>query len=98
MIKVPIAYTFDGVFYSDGKKYKYESSANTRFICHEIDCPENKVQFSAYSTVEVDDEEGPRILFFLEDVLRRQRCELKDLEKGILLLQSQGVKPLHSQT
>lgn len=95
MKKVPIAYLYNGEFYSDGKKYKYEGSANTRFICHEIACPDNKIQFSAYSTVEVDDEEASKMLFFMEDVLRSRRCEINDLEKGIELLKSQDVKKLY---
>lgn len=95
MKKVPIAYLYNGEFYSDGKKYKCESSANTRFICHEIVCPDNKMQFSAYSTVEVDDEEASKMLFFMEDVLRRHKCEINDLEKGIELLKSQDVKKLY---
>jgi hypothetical protein len=96
MKKVPIAYLYNGEFYSDGKKYKYEGSANTRFICHEIACPDNKIQFSAYSTVEVDDGEASKMLFFfMEDVLRRTRSGINDLERGIELLKSQDVKKLY---
>jgi len=91
MKKVSISHVYNGEFYDNGKKYKYEGFANTRFICHEIAFPENKMQFSAYSTVEVDDEEAPKILFFLEDVLRRQRCEIVDIEQGIRMLKDQGV-------
>jgi hypothetical protein len=95
MKKVPIEFLFNGEFYSDGKKYKYESSANTRFVCHEVDFPENKMQFSAYSTVEVDDEEASRVLTLMEDTLRRTKCCIVDLEKGIELLKSQDVKKLY---
>jgi hypothetical protein len=53
------------------------------------------MQFSAYSTVEVDDEEASRVLTFMEDILCQTKVRLVDLEKGIELLKSQDVKKLY---
>jgi hypothetical protein len=72
-------------------KYKYVGAANTRFICQEVGHPENELRISSYSTVEVEDSEAPRILFYIEDVLRRTRIQIVDLEEGIRMLKSQGV-------
>jgi hypothetical protein len=91
MKKVSISHVYNGIFYDSDKKYEYVGFANTRFICREIDHPENEMQFSAYSTVEIDDEEAPKVLFYLEDVLRRKRCEIVDIEEGIRMLKNQGV-------
>jgi len=93
MKSVPIAHTLDTDFYSGGKKYRYEGFTDTKIICHEVDCPENKAQFSEFDTVEVDDVEASKILSLMYAVLRRQQFDIKALEIGVDSLKSQGVKP-----
>jgi hypothetical protein len=57
-----------------------------------VDHPDKKVQISSYSTVEVDDEEASKILFYMEDILRSTRSRLVEIEEGIRILKNQGVK------
>ena len=90
MVKVPITFILDE-FYHEGVKYKHIGATNTRFLCREVDHPEKEVQISAYSTVEVEDAEAPRILFYVEDLLRSTRVRIMDLEEGIRMLKGQGV-------
>ena len=91
MKKVPITFIL-GEFYYEGIKYKHIGAANTRFLCQQVDHPDKKVQISSYTTVEVEDEEAPKILFYMEDILRRTRSRLVEIEEGIRLLKKQGVK------
>lgn len=92
MKKVPITFLVTGQFYSNSKKYKTEGCCNTRIFCREVDNPSNEMQFSSYSTVEVDDEDAVQILNFLEDIKIRTEGRLQEIKDGIKLLEDQGVK------
>lgn len=91
MKKVPITFILNE-FYYEGIKYKHIGAVNTRFLCQEVDHPDKKVQISSYSTVEVEDKEASRILFYMEDILRATRSRLIEIEEGIRSLKEQGVK------
>jgi len=92
MKKVPITCVFNGVFFEEGKKYKITGAANTRIICCEFDDPKKEIQFSSYSTVEVEDEKAKSILFIMKYALRDTRNRVFELKKGIKSLIEQGVK------
>jgi hypothetical protein len=92
MKKVPITMLFSGEFFYEGKKYKTKGYANSRIICHELNNPENEMQFSAYSDVEVGDEEAIRCLEFIKIAKSSAESRLKELEEAIKSLESQGVK------
>lgn len=91
MKKVPITMLFTGAFFYEGKKFKTKGYANSRIICHEIDNPKNEMQFSAYSDVEVDDEEAIRCLELIKNTKSITESRLKELEEAIRALESQGV-------
>jgi len=92
MKRVPITCVFDGVFFDKGKKYKITGGANTRIYCCEFDDPKKEIQFSSYSTVEVEDEDAKSILFIMKHSLRDTKSRLFELRKGIKSLIEQGVK------
>ena len=92
MKDVDIIHVFKGVFFSEGVQYKYESSYNSRIVCHQVDDPTQVVQFSAYDTVQVTDEEAKEIKAFLIDVFMMERSSLASRKKDIKRLQEQGVE------
>lgn len=92
MKNVQIIHVINGVFFKDGIKYQYESSYNTRIVCHEVDNPSKQIQFSSYETVEVTDDEAIEIKAFLIDVYMMERSSLAARKKDILQLQENGVK------
>jgi len=78
-------------FFSDGVEYKYEGYANTRLVCHRVDDPTKKIQFSAYTTVQITDEQANKVRWILNDVKQRTECRLREIEKDLELLKEQGV-------
>ena len=92
MIKVPIRSVYNGEFYhTDGYKYKMGSTSNTRIECHRIDAPKVRLQFSSYDTVQVDDQEAKNIYMFLTKVLQGMKSDMNEMERGIKMLEEQGV-------
>lgn len=91
MKKVPITFLVTGYFYHEGKKYKTGGCIGTRILCTEVDTSK-EMQFSSYSTVDVDDEDAVQILDFLEDIKMRTECRLQEIKNGIKLLGDQGIK------
>lgn len=92
MKKVPITFLVTGFFYDKGIKYKIGSCSGTRLLCKEVENPSNEIQFSSYSTVEVDDEDAVQILSFLKDIKIRTEGRLQEIKDGIKLLGDQGIK------
>lgn len=92
MKKVPIRFVYNGIFLDEGKKWKIKGCANSRILCHEVDNPTKEMQFSSYTTVEVEDDEASSILFIVEEALRNTRSTIVDMEECIRSLKGQGVK------
>ena len=60
--------------------------------CHRIEAPNVKLLFSSYDTVKVDDDEAKRILHFLVSVLQGMKSDMTEIERGIKMLEEQGVQ------
>jgi hypothetical protein len=92
MKDVNIIHVFNGIFFSDGIQYKYQSSYNSRIICHKLDDPSQEIQFSSYDTVQVTDEEAKKIKAFLIDVSLMEKISLATRINDIKRLHQQNVE------
>lgn len=91
MKKVPIRFVITGLFFSHDKKWKMKGCANTRILCHEVDNPDNEMQFSSYSTVEVEDGDAKSILTYARDLIGRYTSDIREAEDCIKSLNEQGI-------
>lgn len=94
MINVPIIYIQDS-FFSEGVEYKYVSSYNTRIVCCKVDNPVEEIQFSAYDTVQVTEDQAKKIKFIIKDCLPRRRSDLREMEEALKSLEDQKVPDLY---
>jgi len=92
MKSVNICHVFAETFFIDGVEWKYKSSYNSRVVCTRVDDPSVEVQFSAYETVQVSDEQAEKSKFVLLDSYRSTRCRLREMKDEIKSLTKQGVK------
>lgn len=92
MKNVQIMHILDKPFFKDNIQYKYESSYNSRIVCHKVDDPEQKIQFSCYDTVQVTDDDAIAIKAFLIDVYRSKRSNLAEIKRDIIQLEENNVK------
>lgn len=94
MINVPISF-IQGTFFKDGVEYKYASSYNSRYVCRVVDDPTVEVQFSAYTTVQVTEEQAQRMKFVIKDMIPRMQNDLRELEETLKILEDQKVSDLY---
>lgn len=91
MKKILIRTVFD-FFYHEGYKYKICGSYNTRIEACRVEAPSVKTLFSSYDIVEVDEEEANRVHMFITSIIRSMKSDLAELERGLKMLEDQGIK------
>lgn len=94
MINVPISF-IQGPFFCDGVEYKFASSYNSRYVCRRVDDPTVEVQFSAYTTVQVTEEQAQRMKFIIKDCIPRMQSNLREMEETLKILEDQKVPDLY---
>jgi hypothetical protein len=89
MKSIPITYVL-GTFFKDGEEYRYLSSVNTRFLCENLRTLK-QIQFSAYDTVQIKDDDVAMYKEAFSDRLASYKNDIAEVERALFMISDKQV-------